>query len=178
MAHSRWSLSAESITAGTALITALIALGIGVWENVEMRRHNRLSVAPSLTFMAELQSAESDTLDEATIRLVNEGVGPAIVDEIRISLRDDEQDHPVYHSWEDARPALEQFFDFSMTGRSEIGPGTVLSIGRTLDLVTFETPRGQHSKPSQSFQSLLDALSITIEYHSIYEDEFRATFNE
>lgn len=67
-----------------ALITAPIALGVGVWENAQMRAHNRLSVTPRLQLTAEFRNSEADAVDQGVIRLTNEGVGPAVVGRVEI----------------------------------------------------------------------------------------------
>jgi hypothetical protein len=178
MARSRWALSAESITAAAAVVAALVALAVGVWENAEQRRHNRLSVFPSLDYIAELRvrTEDQDTVRQAVIRIVNEGVGPAVIDEVGIRVRDPAGVEREYRSSEEAEPALEAW-GVVVRSRADFGEGAVMGVGRERDLVSFSFPAGRDPQElTRSFTRVLEHLRIVIVYHSIYGDPHRAVF--
>lgn len=176
MPDDRWKLSAETITAASAVVAALVALWVGIWENAQQRAHNRLSVSPALELVAEVRSSDADTVDRAVIRLVNEGVGPAIVEDVRIRVREPGGEEHAYGGWTEAEPALERW-GVDVTSRTELGGGTVLGVGREHDLVTFEA-EGVGESGQRSFTRLLEQVGVEIVYRSVYEDEYRATFGE
>jgi hypothetical protein len=92
--ESTWSRRRLQVISTLAtLLVAVSAVGLSIWEGMEMRRHNRLSVLPNLTVgggnvtvdageAARLQGT-SRTVDEAshivqrTFR--NTGLGPAVI---------------------------------------------------------------------------------------------------
>jgi hypothetical protein len=65
-------LDAALVTAAAAVVVAVIALFISVWEAVTSRRHNRLSVRP-------LVCMELCTTDHMSLVLNNNGLGPAVI---------------------------------------------------------------------------------------------------
>jgi len=69
----RSRFSPHSITAVMAIITAAIALGVGVWENGQMREHNRLAVTTPFQLTAEFHSVDAGSLDRGIIRVWNRG---------------------------------------------------------------------------------------------------------
>lgn len=167
-------LSPESVAAVAAVVAALIALGVGVWENVQMRRHNRLSVVPHLNFNAELSDGEApDSLPRGVIWLSNEGVGPAVLEEMSIVLREPSGEERRYASWSEALPAIRRL-GLEVPIRAELGSGTMLGVGRRLELLRVTaTERGGE----EALRSLLDRLVLGVEYSSIYGDAFRASFD-
>lgn len=174
MPDRRWKLSAESITAAAAVVAALIALGIGVWENIQQRQHQRLSVFPSLGYIIELRNVDADASLQAEIQIVNDGVGPAIIDETRIRVGQPDGTERVYSTWTEAATALEAW-GVQVAGHAEFREGSVFGAGRERSWVTLQLPAAEESQAAvQRFAELLERLTVTIRYHSIYRDEFRA----
>ncbi|MEX2473140.1 MAG: hypothetical protein WEA34_13215 [Gemmatimonadota bacterium] len=178
MPDRKWVPSTETIVSASAIVAALIALFVGVWENVQERQHNRLSVFPHLELITELATNEEpDSVDRAIIRIINEGVGPAIIDEVRIQVRDQAEDWHIYESWEAAQEPMEGW-GVRMRGRVELPEETVMGIGREFSLVTFTAPADSPEGPEHPFFQLLDQLGLVITYHSIYGDEYVSTFGD
>lgn len=172
MPDGRNGLSAESITAIAAVVTALIALAVGVWENVQNRRHARLSSIPSLDYIVELSSSDDDASAGGVIRVVNQGVGPAVIDSVRIRL-DRDGGEEVYSTWTEVEPALEEL-GIRITGRAEVSDESVMGVGRDQDLVTFELREGEDRSLESVYGDLLDRMTLVIAYRSIYGQEFEA----
>lgn len=174
----RWAISAESITAASAVVAALIALAVGVWENVQERRHNRLSVFPSVELVAEVRPAAApDSVTRASVRLMNNGVGPAIIDTVLLVLRGGDGEERAYTTWEAARPVLDAW-GVRLGSRAELGEGTVLGVGNEFRLVTFELPDSVPGAAVRRFDELLHRLGIVVVYRSIYGDVHRSTLGE
>jgi len=66
-----------------SLVVAGLALSVTVWEGYENREHNRLSVAPRLTVTTRISASESGA---AGIYVENEGLGPAIIRDVRVTI--------------------------------------------------------------------------------------------
>jgi hypothetical protein len=77
--------SDRSIALASAAI-ALMALVATIWEGVETRRHNRLSVAPRLDFYSVRSTAPDHP--ENYVALENKGLGPAIIKGFRMTIDD------------------------------------------------------------------------------------------
>lgn len=165
-------MSAESVTAASAVVAALVALAVGIWENAQERQHHRLSVLPALEYVVELRDAEEGGGMRGIIRTVNEGVGPAVIDRIRLRVRDASGVEREYTSWGEAAPALGPP-GVEITGRAEIADGSVVGIGRMRELVTLRfTESDAPADTMERFGRLLERLIITTEYHSVNGDEY------
>lgn len=169
-------LSAESITAIAAVVTALIALAVGVWENVQNRRHARLSSIPSLDYIVELTSGDDDASPDGVpggvIRVANQGVGPAVIDSVRIRL-DRDGGEEVYSTWTEAEPVLEEL-GIRITGRAEVSDESVMGVGRDQDLVAFELQEDEDRSIEVVYGDLLERMTLVIAYRSIYGQGFEA----
>lgn len=82
-------LRMDTDTAGltVAIAAAIIALGallLSAWQASELRRHNRLSLAPRLRFDYNL----SPHLETIGVNISNNGFGPALIDDFAIILDD------------------------------------------------------------------------------------------
>lgn len=162
----------------SAIVTAVIALVVGVWENVQERQHNRLSVIPALEYVVELREAPDAEPDDAAqavqIRMINEGVGPAVLRAVEIRITDDAGQSHSYASWGAAAPEL-RALGVTLAGRSEISSGSMISVGRELLLARLELPAGPDGSLKRRVDELLQRLQITLVYESIYGDTYRAT---
>ena len=98
------AVRAETVTAIAATVTAVAALSIAVWDNVQTRSYNRVSVQPHLVI--EFAKHQGPTGDSGTLVLRNEGIGPAQIEGITIQLVDREGTARSYGSWNEARSAI------------------------------------------------------------------------
>jgi len=126
----RHIISSLPVTALVALLTAFVALGVGVWEHVQMREHNRLSVMPRLSITAEFQTIEADSVDQGVIGIRSEGVGPAVVDEVEVAIRNRTGAEHRFPSWGEVRAFLEEELDATLTRRVELGSGVMFGADR------------------------------------------------
>jgi len=159
-------IKAENVTAFAATLTAIAALFIAVWDNVQAREHNRLSVAPRLTV--------STTVSNATrsISLRNDGIGPAIIDQM--TMRMETADGRIEtHEWQDISPL---FLDagHSISSSWQFSPGDAVGIGKSYALFgASENP----DTTAPSLREMVQDLSLRIEYASIYGDPLEVTYN-
>ncbi|MCE5319170.1 MAG: hypothetical protein LLG04_17635 [Parachlamydia sp.] len=72
----------DRITTIATVIIAITALGVSIWQGIETRKHNRLSVRPHLVFLTDFSPQDS----ELGIYIKNNGVGPAYIKDVEISV--------------------------------------------------------------------------------------------
>lgn len=178
-ANSRGRASAETITAAAAVIAALVALAVGVWDNIQTRQHNRLSVMPRLVFTVEVDRTDAvvtegeDTIpgwDTVRVALRNEGVGPAIVDSLLVRVAGPVGDTSVYRSLQTAQPELERLHEgVRGLGTTHVSPGVVLAADREIPIMSFRTP-AEGGDASGTFREFLDRFRVLVHYRSIYGD--------
>lgn len=72
----------NAIIPALALITAVMAIAISVWEGYENRKHNHLSVKPILM----IEAWNTMSKPRVGLELTNSGTGPAIIKEWNISV--------------------------------------------------------------------------------------------
>lgn len=59
------------------LIIAVAAIGLAVWEGVESRRHNRLTVKPRIA--GEIHAGRDGAGEYVTLSIESTGLGPAVI---------------------------------------------------------------------------------------------------
>lgn len=63
------------------IVLALCALGLTIYNGMETRNYNRLSVKPTISL-----KVQGNPYDELNLKLVNNGLGPAIIKEVVFTL--------------------------------------------------------------------------------------------
>lgn len=148
----------EKLQSAIALLVAIFALLISVWQGCEQRRHNRYSIRPLLNF--DVQSSN----ETKNIQLANEGLGPAIFKRFSIEIDGQKLDGKDGNPWvtvlekRGLTNKISQMYYYNV--------GTIMKPSRTVGLLTWEADS-------------LRVLDITIDiiYESIYEEEFRIREN-
>lgn len=74
----------EVIIASTSILIAIIALGFSIWQGRKTINHNIISVRPHLDVISEFDT-QSKSIN---FSIINNGLGPAIIDKIIISAGD------------------------------------------------------------------------------------------
>jgi len=67
-----------------AIIVGVCALGISIWQGIETRKNNRLSVIPRIVVLGNWITSEEIT--PIGIIVENRGIGPAIITDIEIKI--------------------------------------------------------------------------------------------
>ncbi len=164
MARKKFSELVDSIrwSALAAGLVGAAALSVAVWEGVETRRHNRLSVMPCLNF-EELGSTAKNgkTIRGVTVR--NKCLGPALIDVFELRVGDTsfvEQNRiwrkALKHAGLKADALSVQMV--SMSGAFEAGEST--DLGRIEGAFTMD-----------------QAIDIRITYRSIYDETFEESIS-
>ena len=153
---SGWKWDANTCISLSAMLIALVGLGLSLWEGFENRGHNRLSVRPKMTFSYFYDDKE------VWYELQNRGLGPAVIKwfEVRINGQ-------LQKDWKDMFNALgidynkaNPHFTVPMQG-SIFQPG----IPSTLFAVNINTHEGQ------LLMANLDNIDLKICFCSMYDDD-------
>jgi hypothetical protein len=90
---------------GVATIAAVAAIMLGIVDSMQTRAHNRLSVAPYLVVDYTMSARPGESIYR--VEVSNEGVGPAIVEAMEITLPA-ELGGKKYPSWNEPVAILRQ----------------------------------------------------------------------
>jgi hypothetical protein len=86
-----WRLGSNSVNTSQHLIDAAIisvalsAVGVSIWQGLIARKHAKLSVKPWLEFVWKDKKNQPAS---GNLTLANNGLGPAIVTEVRVAIND------------------------------------------------------------------------------------------
>ncbi len=154
-------MTPEIITAIAAVVIAVAALAVSVWQGFVARRHNMLSVRPHLELISAAAGGEP-----IRIYLENQGLGPAFVTEISFTI----DKKPV-----DIDP-LDKFLSRLDLAGSEgyavlLRPSSAISAGSTADLLVF-TNVARTEDDYWRVITALRRLGVIIRYRSIYDEHF------
>jgi hypothetical protein len=163
---------AATITASAATVTAVVAVLIALWDNVQTRSHNRLSVMPYVVL--ERTQHDSAGVARGTIEMSNEGVGPAILQRMEIRLADPTGRDTALETWSGAVPILGRY-GLRVRGWMEIDSGSALGVQRSAALLRVEA---EGDSGRARLQTFLDRARIRLHYNSIYGERQTATFGE
>lgn len=165
----------DTIVAITGTFIALLALGITIWEGRESRKHNRLSVRPSLRFDIFFSTKES-----SRIVLCNVGLGPMIVKKIQIITRD----HVIDANKQDwvkevIRHLAQTGLKNGHLGAFSLNPTTfelddIIQAGEQLNLLEMIDDKSE----DRYFSKALTRLGLRVEYQSFYGERFVAENQE
>ena len=158
-----------------ATFIALLSVAIAVWEGVETRTHNRLSVKPILVFSKTynvLKTADGKTdRTTMTLDLINRGLGPAIIRRFDILSADGKR---RFASWKLAMDTMN--YADQLTSSADMDGNSVLEAGDVHTLLVLELPLSAVSEAVEYSQ--LSDIQLQIQYESIYEEEFEVEITD
>jgi hypothetical protein len=149
----------DTIIALAATVIALSAFVVAVWQGVETRIHNRMSVMPRLR-IGFVQSGK----EPIRLYVLNSGTGPAIIENF-VVRRDGEtivSPSPEVLSGGLAQLGLAGDFFLRL-----LYAGDTLSAGETLDIIHIALTESTEAKVD-ILVSKLRRITIECEYSSIY----------
>ncbi len=147
-----------------ATFVAFLSIVIMVWERIEIREHNELSVKPILVFDRNItvsQNQDSEITDKSiSLVIKNAGLGPAIVKKFEIRVYDKNNKYKIFDDW---AVALEKFYNEGKVPRaSTYSPGDVLTEGIIDNVIEVIID------PKKPFP----IVKVFLEYESIYQESF------
>ncbi|HEU0014577.1 MAG TPA: hypothetical protein VFQ45_12880 [Longimicrobium sp.] len=162
----------STIAASAATFTAVVAVVIAVWDNVQTREHNRLSVLPYVVIQrTQQQEGEGGT---ATITMSNEGVGPAILQSVEIRVPTATGRDTVVSEWGAAAPYIQRM-GLGIRGWMDVDSGIALGVQRSGVLLRAAA---EGDSAMIRVQQLLDGLALRLRYASIYGQRHEATLGD
>jgi hypothetical protein len=143
---------------------AIAALFISVWNVVTFRRHNRLSVRPSLSILKRIWQ----THPQVSIIITNNGLGPAFIK--RIIIRIDGKEYPLFtvNQWktffQNAGISNGIITCYTMQDKETLRPGDPLTL---VSIDDSDRECNVHRVVNE-----LNNLCVEVTYYSIYEEKF------
>jgi hypothetical protein len=157
--------SSEKIISISAIIIALASIFIAVWEGIEIRNHNRLSVRPKIEIFF---SPNSDQTEMSWV-LINNGIGPGIITSSKIFIDDNEFHINNGSIFNELIEKLE-IENASISKISSLNPGLSIKSGinKTIVGIQLETPK--------NFWEIHNRIKFEIDYESMYGESFLCTY--
>lgn len=163
---------AGTVAAAAATVTAIAAVAIAYWDNVQTRRHNRLTVLPYVVI--ERIQQDSSGYNRGSVTVSNEGVGPAILHGLEIGMRTAAGRDTAVRYWGEAARIIADH-GLEIRGWMDVDSGRALGVQRSVALLHFEAA-GDSANPR--VQRFLDGLRIRLRYSSVYGEQKEATLGE
>ncbi len=154
------SKKTDKIIAVSAIVVAIASMVISVWQGIENRHHNRLTVTPKLGISFSM------TDKKVGIVITNNGLGPAIMTKRTLKYKGKEIDD---YQQEDIINVVKYLkmsgnLNFAILNNDEI-----LSAGTEYPLLML----GIEGMPTLEMMEEIDSLvGFRLEYKSMYGEEF------
>jgi hypothetical protein len=154
------------VTGISSVLVAMCALGYTIWQGKKAQQHNRLSFRPHLASWAN-EDAEKGLY---TVELINNGLGPALIDSFTITVDgkiiSGKQTEPIEKALKILFPNVpyrshQEYMSkgYSMAAKEKC---TILAI-------QFAEPK---SLSVEALKHTLNRADLIIKYNSFYEEQF------
>ncbi len=155
-------MDANIIIAIASVFIACCALGVTVWQGVQNRQHNRLSVKPLLTF-GHVSNVARDICSEAFI-LENCGVGPAVIKNFALFYKGKEVARNNGNDYNDFLE--EKMSNFMGTECGFLMPNSI--VNAKAKKIMWKV-KYNFKNDTAFLTEFINQLDLLIEYYSIYE---------
>ena len=155
----------------SAVIIALAACVTSVWQGIETRTHNRLSVTPKLSIV-RVSATSQQTIGEGIVPgfyVENNGAGPAVVVKVRVYVEGAIQSDRGYNGWDSAISELG--IDVPWVRFYGFNTGDTIGVRQRRYLLYVVNPRERQLSDLYRFSQALENVKIEIEYESIYKED-------
>jgi hypothetical protein len=161
--------TSEKILSLSAIVIALASIAIAIWEGVEIRKHNRLSVRPKL----EIFFSPSSDNNEISWILINNGIGPGIIQFSRLVVDGKAyaiNNGSVYNEIID----ILKVEDVSISKMSSLNSGLSIIAGASRNMIGFKLK--SDTSINSTFWEIHDRIKFEIGYESMYGESFLCTY--
>lgn len=165
MSQSIFMNSEKRLNILTAFIASL-ALAVAIWQGIETRKHNRLSVAPYITVAPMLTGLNGLN----GIYIANDGTGTAFIKKASLTVNGKQFDLTT-NSW----PQVYEHLGIKPLCHSEswFKEGAALKAGEERQIISLTKNPLSASCPFELIKLLsTKELNLSIEYYSIYKEKF------
>jgi len=146
------------------VVIAAIALTISAWQGFLFRKHNQLSVRPLLDI--EIGARKDYEGKVATINLKNDGLGPAIINNCKVTLDGKPLTFETYSQLIEDLSASRRF-DFKILPK-----GVIIRPGESVLIFYLKEQNisyGVIEKNREGYKKFLSVL-VQVQYQSMYEE--------
>ena len=163
----RKPFSTETVIAIAATVTSVCALIVAVYQTRLTREQQLNSVWPYL-----ITYEQTDERQQSTLMVANYGIGPAIIDSIRVAYKGKVYSTPTAVVSEISKELKRGEFGmpWSHTG---LGKGFVIPQGQIFPWITVND-----STDNAIFRREVRVMKTYIYYHSIYAERWHSIFND
>lgn len=153
----------------SAVVIALAALSLSVFEGIETRRHNQIRLQPNLNF-ERLYYSDNDRIG---IYLKNNGLGPAIIKKTYIAFNGEVLDE---HLGDAGWRYLDQHYQLVEKGYKSFWytKDTLITVGDSQSLIWIDS--NSDKVMQNKFNDFLNQLSLTIVYESVFGEHYTAIY--
>lgn len=155
-----------------ALVIAVFAFFVSIWEGYENRTHNRLIVTPILSIDEKMTNSSPTFLG---IILTNQGYGPAIINSFDVYYKGKKIDEKGDRIWE---IIYNSHFSTPLTFVIEwnsFQQNMVVGMGE--EKVLWGERVEQQSEYDKELANSISDISIKIKYSSVYGMKYETEFN-
>ena len=148
------------------IFIAVLALTVSIWDRIETRKHNRLSVVPHLDIVRRYSG-----LGEKGLYIENNGLGPAIIRSVIINYSDSVID---FSSAKDLTSLLVSL-QLDTVAVTFLRDGYLFKKESTEGIITINTDYYKFERDTlilKKFREFTHICVIFLNYESIYGDEF------
>ncbi len=151
---------ASTIAAVSATVAAVAAVVIAMWDNVQSRQHNRLSVLPYV----DITLTRSDYAD-GVLTIENLGTGPAIIQGMTIRVTGPGGRDTAFSEWGPAAPLL-RAAGAQLNGWSDLDSTSAIGVQQQKPLLRFQV--SDTTGGVDHFSRFIGTLSVEVRYASVY----------
>ena len=166
MAKHRKKLSSDNIVSLAAIVIAIASIVVTVWQGMETRRHNRLSVRPKLEIIFESGH------DSFGYVLMNNGLGPATITGIELFIDGKQMQETGFSGYD------ELFEKLGMKNRkithTGIYPGKTIKTNERQNIFKFYLT--EKDDLDTLLPKIYSRIKIEIKYQSMYDEPFYCKF--
>lgn len=167
-------ISTDRILGLMAMLVGLLTLIFFIYQTNIMRAQSRLEVKPRLSF--RFNSEENDSEMKFSLRLINKGIGPAIIESAFVN----EANSNSFESFEkfltDIHPQILALGELSQN--ATLSKGDVISANEAFSFYTFVVEREklpELMKYLGTTEKITYPWTTTVVYSSMYEEKWKVT---
>ncbi len=162
MERHKTKINSEKIVSVSAIVIAVASIVVTIWQGMEMRKHNRLSVKPRLEISYEAAR------DYFGYVLTNKGLGPAVITYRKFFIDGQELNYQGFSGYEDFIEKLGmKGHKFSSTS---IYPGQTVLPNERVNIIRFYY--NDDDKPETLIPQIYRRVRMEIGYQSMYQEDF------
>jgi hypothetical protein len=166
MSNNQYKISADTILSVSAIIIAFTSICISIWEGMETRNHNRLSVRPKLEVFF------NGGKDSFGYNVINSGLGPAIITKMKISIDGNKINSAGFSGFDEFINKLDlKGIDLS---HSAIDSGITIIAGSSKIIIGCKFDKTDNR--DKLLTNIFKRVSIALGYVSMYNEYFKCNF--